>query len=59
MAVTLKQLQGENIPEHLRHISQDIVFQVIGDDGQNYAFSSEEEAAARVVMLSEQEKKGG
>ena len=57
MAVTLKQLQGADIPEDFRESGQDTVFQVLSESGETFLFSSETEAAAKVVTLSEQEKR--
>jgi hypothetical protein len=56
MAVTLKQLQGTDIPEEHRRPGQSTVFQVLAENGETFHFASETEAAAKVVTLSEQEK---
>lgn len=58
MAISVKKLSGEEIPEHLRADDPvpDVVFQVEGADGQIHHRRTDVEAAALAVELSEQEK---
>lgn len=57
MPVVLKTLQGEDIPQHLRTPSCEAVFQVVGSDGETFTYSSDMEAAMKVVELTENEKR--
>ncbi|MGI4840768.1 MAG: hypothetical protein ACRYF9_24505 [Janthinobacterium lividum] len=58
MAISVKKLSGEEIPEHLRaqDPTADVVFQVEGADGQIHYRHTDVAAAALAVELSEQEK---
>ena len=56
MPVVLKTLQGEDIPNHLRTPSCEAVFQVVASDGETFTYSSDMEAAMKVVELTENEK---
>jgi len=52
MSATLKQLQGENIPDDYRDANHDMVFQVVSENGDEFFFVDELEAAAKVVELT-------
>lgn len=56
MSVVLKTLQGEDIPPHLRTPSCELVFQVVGRDGETFTYLSDVEAAMKVVELTDNEK---
>lgn len=56
MPVVLKTLQGEDIPHHLRTPSCEAVFQVVASNGETFTYSSDMEAAMKVVELTEGEK---
>ncbi|WP_462382071.1 hypothetical protein [Pseudomonas sp. Marseille-QA0892] len=57
MAVTLKQLYGEDIPVNRQAEGLDVLFEVVAPDGERYFFEAEEEAAAKVVELSDEERR--
>jgi len=58
MAISVKKLSGDEIPEKLRDndAGPDVMFQVEGADGQIHHRRTDVEAAALAVELSEQEK---
>ncbi|SHL21675.1 hypothetical protein [Phytopseudomonas punonensis] len=56
MAVTLKKLQGSDIPEAHKHLGNEEIFQVVSADDQQHFFASEAEAAAKVAQLIESER---
>lgn len=57
MSAILKQLQGDDIPAEYRHPDRDTLFQVVADNGETFMFTSELDAAAKVVELTEHEAK--
>ncbi|SDH09673.1 hypothetical protein SAMN05216588_102398 [Pseudomonas flavescens] len=57
MSAILKQLQGDDIPAEYRHPDRGTLFQVVADDGEAFMFTSELDAAAKVVELTEHEAK--
>jgi len=58
MAISVKKLSGDEIPEKLRdsYSAADVMFQVEGADGQIHHRRTDVEAAALAVELSEQER---
>lgn len=57
MSATLKQLQGDDIPEAYRQPDRDTVFQVVAANGETFMFIDELDAAAKVVELTEAQVK--
>ena len=58
MAISVKKLRGDEIPENLRtdDSTSNVAFQIEGADGQIHHRHSDVEAAALAVELSEQAK---
>lgn len=56
MAISVKKLEGNDIPEPYRGQGVDPVFQVQDSEGQLHIRTSDVEAAALAVEFSEQDK---
>ncbi len=56
MAISVKKLEGNDIPEQYRAQGVDPVFQVQDSEGQLHIRTSDVEAAALAVEFSEQDK---
>ncbi|MBD8474355.1 hypothetical protein IFT98_10820 [Pseudomonas sp. CFBP 8770] len=56
MAISVKKLEGNDIPEPYRAQGVDPVFQVQDSEGQLHIRTSDVEAAALAVEFSEQDK---
>jgi hypothetical protein len=56
MAISVKKLEGNEVPEPYRAQGIDPVFQVQDSEGQLHIRTSDVEAAALAVAFSEQEK---
>lgn len=56
MVISVKRLEGNEVPEQYRAQGMDPVFQVQDSEGQLYIRTSDVEAAALAVAFSEQEK---
>lgn len=57
MAVTLKQLYGDDIPVDRQTEGLDVLFEVVAQDGERFFFEAEEDAAAKIVELSDEERR--
>ena len=57
MAVTLKQLYGDDIPVDRQAEGLDVLFEVVAQDGERFFFEAEEDAAAKIVELSDEERR--
>lgn len=56
MAISVKKLEGNDIPEQYRTHDMDPVFQVQDSEGHLHIRTSDVEAAALAVEFSEQDK---
>lgn len=56
MVISVKRLEGNEVPEQYRAQGMDPVFQVQDSKGQLHICTSDVEAAALAVAFSEQEK---
>lgn len=56
MAVTLRKLEGPEIPEPFKSEGLEAVYQVLDSDGQVHIRTTDLDAAALVVELSEREQ---
>jgi hypothetical protein len=56
MAVTVKKLEGADVPEALRRGEDQQIFEVTGVDGRTHYRENEVDAAKLVVALSEEAK---
>lgn len=56
MAVTLKKLTQDELPDEFRARQLDVVFKVTAEDGQVVYLESEEEAAALVTKLHREDQ---
>lgn len=57
MAVTVKKLDGPDLPEVLRDGGDAQAFEIVDDNGDSHYIRGEEEAAKLAVELSERARK--